>query len=62
MRRMNALISDLISALPQERHKPLQQYQLRLNATIARSFENTEDRHEASVEDRQGLGSPRRHL
>jgi uncharacterized membrane protein len=60
MRRMNALISDLISALPQERHKPLQQYQLRLNATIAKSFENTEDRQEASVEDRQGLGSPRR--
>lgn len=44
MRRMNALISDLILALPGERHKPLQQYQLRLNATIAGSFENTEDR------------------
>jgi hypothetical protein len=58
---MNALVSDLIFALPEERHKPLLQYQQRLDATIARSFENTEDRHKASVEDRQGLGSPRRH-
>lgn len=56
---MNALISDLISALPQERHKPLQQYRLRLNATIAMSFENMEDRQEALIEDRQGLGTPR---
>jgi uncharacterized membrane protein len=61
MRRMNALVSDLIFALPEERHKPLLQYQQRLDATIARSFEDTEDRHEASLEDRQGLGSPRRH-
>ena len=61
MRRMNALISDLVSALPQERHQPLLQYRQRLEATIAKSFENAEDRREASVEDRQGLGSPRRH-
>ncbi len=61
MRRMKALVSDLIFALPEERHKALQQYDLRLNATIARSFEDIEDRQEASVEDRQGLGNPRRH-
>lgn len=60
MRRMNALVSDLILALPQERHPPLLHYQQRLDATIARSFENTEDRQEASIEDRQGLGNPRR--
>jgi uncharacterized membrane protein len=61
MRRMRALVSDLILALPQERHEPLQHYLQRLDATIAKSFENTEDRQEASIEDRQGLGHPRSH-
>jgi uncharacterized membrane protein len=60
MRRMKALGSDLISALPQERHPPLKHFQERLNSTIARSFEDLEERREASVEDRQGLGVPRR--
>jgi uncharacterized membrane protein len=60
MRRMKALASDLISALPQERHPPLKHFQERLNSTIARSFEDLEERREASVEDRQGLGVPRR--
>ena len=60
MRRMQALASDLISALPSERHAPLRHYRERLNATIARSFENAEEQQEASIEDRQGLGGPRR--
>jgi uncharacterized membrane protein len=59
MRRMNALISDLILALPEGRQTPLRRYQQRMDATIAQSFANTEERQEASVEDRQGLGSPR---
>jgi uncharacterized membrane protein len=62
MRRMNALVSDLISALPQERHAPLQRYKQKLNATIASAFENADDRQQASIEDRQGLGHPRIHL
>jgi uncharacterized membrane protein len=61
IRRMNALVSDLILALPQERHPPLQQYKQKLKATIANAFENAEDRQQASIEDRQGLGHPRRH-
>jgi uncharacterized membrane protein len=60
MRRMKALVSDLISALPQERHKPLLQYQQRLSRSIGRSFANAEDQQEASIEDRQGLGRPRK--
>lgn len=40
MRRMKALASDLIAALPMERHAPLRHYQERLGATIARSFED----------------------
>jgi uncharacterized membrane protein len=60
MRRMKALASDLIAALPKERHAPLRHYQERLDATIARSFEDAEEKREASIEDRQGLGLPRR--
>jgi uncharacterized membrane protein len=59
MRRMKALTSDLIDFLPVERHKPLLRHQKRLNATIARSFETAEEKREASVEDRQGLGVTR---
>jgi uncharacterized membrane protein len=59
MRRMKALAADLIRALPPERHGPLKHYQHRLDATIAASFEDAEEKLEASVEDRQGLGIPR---
>ena len=59
MRRMRALISDLIAALPKERHAALEHHQERLNASIARAFADEEEKLEASVEDRQGLGVPR---
>ena len=59
MRRMKALAADLIRALPPERHESLRHYQRRLDSTIAASFENAEEKREASVEDRQGLGIPR---
>lgn len=59
MRRMKALVRDLLEWLPEERHKPLRRHQKRLDATIARSFETAEDKREASVEDRQGLGVTR---
>jgi uncharacterized membrane protein len=59
MRRMKALVADLLRALPPERHESLRHYQQRLDATIAASFEDAEGKLEASVEDRQGLGIPR---
>lgn len=59
MRRMRALITDLIAALPPERHPALEHHRERLNATIARAFTDDEEKSEASVEDRQGLGAPR---
>lgn len=59
MRRMKALAGDLIDFLPKERHRPLLRQQKRLNATIARTFETAEEKREASVEDRQGLGVTR---
>jgi uncharacterized membrane protein len=60
MRRMKALASDLIDFLPEERHKALLRHQKRLDATIARSFGTAEEKREASVEDRQGLGVTRK--
>jgi uncharacterized membrane protein len=61
MRRMAALLSDLISALPEERWPGLRRQQKRLNATISRSFPDIEDKIEASEEDREGFGATRRH-
>ena len=60
MRRMNALIADLISLLPEKRHAALRGWEARLQATIERSFADAEEKAEASMEDRQGLGIPRR--
>ena len=60
MRRMGALISDLISAVPDERRPALVQWQRRLHTTIERHFADPEDRADALAEDRQGLGVPRR--
>ena len=59
MRRMKALAVDLIAALPPERHESLRQQQKRLDATIARSFPDADEKRDASVEDRQGLGTTR---
>jgi len=59
MRRMKALVSDLIHVLPKERHEPLRHHLKRLDSTIARSFSDLEEQLEAAVEDRQGLGVSR---
>ena len=59
MRRMRALAADLIQALPPERQVALRLYEKRLAATIAKAFSDDEDKRDASVEDRQGLGIPR---
>jgi uncharacterized membrane protein len=59
MRRMNALVNDLIAVLPEQRHPGLRHWDERLRNTIERSFPEGEDRQEASKEDRQGLGMPR---
>jgi uncharacterized membrane protein len=60
MRRMKALVNDLSSRLPEERRAALRHWEQRLQATVARSFEDVEEKLEASVEDRQGLGVPSR--
>jgi uncharacterized membrane protein len=60
LRRMKALVSDLISILPEERHPALRDWQERLRFTVERSFADQQDKLDASAEDRQGLGSTRR--
>jgi uncharacterized membrane protein len=56
MRRMKALVSEMISILPEERHPALRHWQEHLQSTIDRSFGDAEDKLAASTEDRQGLG------
>jgi len=60
MRRMKALAADLIAALPAERHAALRRHQSRIDAAIAKAFDDAQDKEDASVEDRQGLGVPRK--
>ena len=58
MRRMNALVSHLVSSVPEERRAALNEWQKRLQVTIDDAFTSTEERAEASQADRQGLGGP----
>lgn len=56
MRRMKALINNLTEVLPAGRHEALKRWEQRLQGTIARSFADKEEKKDASVADRQGLG------
>jgi uncharacterized membrane protein len=56
MRRMNALIKNLKDVLPADRHDALQHWAQRLQGTVQRSFADAEEKLDASVADRQGLG------
>jgi uncharacterized membrane protein len=60
MRRMNALVADLIAAVPRERRPALEYWRERLHRSVARSFADPEQRAAALMEDRQGLGVSRR--
>jgi len=56
MRRMKALLDNLITLLPPDRRPALLYWEERLQGTINRAFEDPEERLAASVADRQGLG------
>jgi uncharacterized membrane protein len=56
MRRMMALIKNLTEVLPAERTAALERWERRLQTTIARSFADRDEKQDASVADRQGLG------
>jgi uncharacterized membrane protein len=57
MRRMHALIGDLIAVAPAERRSALEYWHERLRSSVAHHFPDAEDRRAASMEDRQGLGT-----
>jgi uncharacterized membrane protein len=59
MRRMRALLQCLMEHVPSERRPALQSYLERVDAGTRRAFEDGEDRRDALVEDRQGLGLSR---
>jgi uncharacterized membrane protein len=56
MRRMNALIQNLLTVLPPSRHAALHKWERRLEGTVERSFSDHAEKQDASVADRQGLG------
>jgi uncharacterized membrane protein len=60
MRRMKALIRELIDVLPEERRAALRDWQERLKSTVARTFVDQQDQANASAADRQGIGSSQR--
>jgi uncharacterized membrane protein len=59
MRRMRALLQDLMNHVPPERRASLERYLERVDNGIRRSFEDIDDRKDALEEDRQGLGLAR---
>jgi hypothetical protein len=60
MRRMNALLTELIAGLPAERRPALQRWQCRLDNSIEANFTDLDQRRDASARDRQGFGISRR--
>jgi len=60
MRRMHALVSDLLDAAPPERRPALTHWQLQLRRNVAAHFADAGERDAALTEDRQGLGVSRR--
>jgi uncharacterized membrane protein len=60
MRRMKALVSELTSILPEERRAALNEWRDRHQSNVEHSFRDTRQKLDASVEDRQGLGSSQR--
>ena len=59
MRRMRALVNDVLPELPPERQPALRVYLSRIDQGVDRSFPLMEEHRTASMEDRQGLGMTR---
>ena len=59
MRRMSALLQDLVEHVLPERREGLQHYLERVENGIQRAFEDADDRRDALERDRQGLGLSR---
>lgn len=59
MRRMRALLRDLLQQLPAERQAPVQAQLARVEQAVVRTFPSIEDLLDAQGEDRHGLGRSR---
>ncbi len=59
MRRMRALLQEVMEHVQPERRAALEKYLQRVDKGIRRSFEDVDDRKDALEEDRQGLGLAR---
>ena len=59
MRRMRALLLDLMASVPPERLPELERYLERVDNGIRSTFEDGADRKDALERDRQGLGLSR---
>lgn len=59
MRRLHALLNDLLGSLPEERKPLVQEHLDRVNASIRRNFADVYDRLDALEADRQGIGLTR---
>jgi uncharacterized membrane protein len=57
MRRVRAMLEDLLELLPAARHAPLREELALLDRAVERGFSEPEDRELASGQDFQGLGS-----
>jgi uncharacterized membrane protein len=55
-RRLRAMLEDLLTAVPAERHAPLREELRLLHRSAERSFSDPEDRDRAERADPQGLG------
>jgi hypothetical protein len=60
MRRMNALVTELMAGLPASRQPALRYWQDRLDNSIEKNFSDLDQRRDASARDRQGFGVSRR--
>lgn len=56
MRRMNALIKNVGEVLPPGRRPELRHWEERLRGTVDRTFTSADEKQDASMADRQGLG------
>jgi uncharacterized membrane protein len=59
VRRLRAMLEDLLDMVPEERKPPLQQQLELIERAVPRSFADPEDRERASIGDYQGVGSSR---
>jgi uncharacterized membrane protein len=57
MRRLRAMLEDLLELLPPARHDPLREELALLDRTVERGFAEAGDRQLANGQDFQGLGS-----